>query len=122
MLLLLGLSVGRVGLCAGWEPTPQARMACCTEGDDCPMHKPAVQGSTTSVTQAEADQCCSASDRGDRATSTSPFVAVASVGPAVSAISLVAPVAGTPFETWRALVPPLVSPVPTHLRLSVFLI
>lgn len=119
--VLVGLSIGRVGLCAGWEPTPQARMACCTEGDDCPMHQPAV-GSTTTVTQAEADRCCSAADRGDTTPSTSRFVAVVSLEPVVSPISLVALPAGTPFDTWRTLVPPLASQVPTHLLLSVFLI
>ena len=36
---VLTLCVGNGAVCAGWQVTPDARMACCMDGTDCPMHK-----------------------------------------------------------------------------------
>src|SRR5688572_24369796 len=61
----LMLTAGPVGLCAALTPTPEARMACCTENDACPMHDGGVQnsGSHHQPSQSQADQCCVASER-----------------------------------------------------------
>ena len=35
LALTLGLMAGNAAICAGWMPTPEARMACCAEGGEC---------------------------------------------------------------------------------------
>ena len=118
------LSGGPSGLCAGWEPTPEARMACCLDEATCPMHhKSSATGRAgDAVTQAQADSCCAASDGDDSAASASAFVPVVSLGPVTSPISD----AGSPPDAWldsrRDAVPLPGSHVPKHLLLSVFLI
>ncbi len=39
LALTFGLMAGNAAICAGWMPTPEARMACCADGAECPMHK-----------------------------------------------------------------------------------
>ena len=57
---------GDVRLCAGWHSTPEARMDCCQDESDCPMHSdqtlPAAH--STAVSQAQADACCATSEQG----------------------------------------------------------
>ena len=120
--LIFLLSAGGSALCAGWEATPQARMACCTDDGACPMHKSEASGSTRVVSQAEADSCCAASERGDSTPSASSFVPVVSLGPVVGSIAVFALPARFSFEAWRAVVHLPGSQVPKHLLLSVFLI
>ena len=121
----LALIAGQAGVCAGWMPAPEARMACCSEDGPCPMHKSDSEddGSTRVVSQAEADRCCAASERDDSAPS-----------PTAPAFSLTLPVAPSPVPSllsepephssvWRASVPiPTAAHVPKHLLLSVFLV
>src|SRR4029453_19481071 len=61
--LILALAAGNGAVCAGWAPTAEARMSCCTESSDCPMHKEGAPhpGGTSLVTQAKADSCCAPS-------------------------------------------------------------
>ena len=49
-VLIAGLSVSSVMDCAGWQPSPQARMACCTGAE----HECAPQ---------DADDCCAQSQQ-----------------------------------------------------------
>ena len=66
VLLTLALAAGQAGVCAGWMPTPEERMACCSDDGPCPMHKSESEdGPTRDVTQAEADRCCAASEHED---------------------------------------------------------
>src|SRR4029450_11338014 len=62
--LILASAAGNGAVCAGWAPTAEARMSCCTETGDCPMHKEGVHhsGGTSLVTQAQADSCCASSE------------------------------------------------------------
>ena len=58
--LVVVLTLGAAGWaeCAGWQATPEARMACCSSSGDCPMHgstEPGA-GSERVVTQAQADR------------------------------------------------------------------
>jgi hypothetical protein len=120
--LVLVLSAGGSGLCAGWAATPEARMACCIDGSSCPMHTSSGEGAQVLVTQAAADGCCGTSDRDDSTPSATTFVPVAGLapqhGPVVAAVSS----EGRRFGPLRALVPLPGSQVPKHLLLSVFLI
>lgn len=120
----LALSAGNAAVCAGWQATPDARMACCTNGTSCPMHAADRHGHSTDagVSQVQADSCCAASaQRHDSAAAALTFVAsgaIALVPVAVFAI----PVNRLAAHGWRAFVPLPVSATPTHLRLSVLLV
>lgn len=124
LFAMLAITTGGWAECAGWQATPEARMACCVDGDSCPMHQSAapVSDSTAVVSQAEADSCCAASD-GDDSTPSSPNAApTASMATLASPLPLVALPTRTAFELWRALTPLPGTQVPKHLLLSVFLI
>lgn len=119
---MLVLAAGGAGLCAGWAPTPEARMACCIDGSSCPMHKSSGDDAQVVVTQTTADGCCGTSDGEDSTPSATTFVPIAGLapqhGPLVATVSL----AGRRFGPMRGLMPLPGSQVPRHLLLSVFLI
>jgi hypothetical protein len=112
-------------VCAGWLATPEARMACCSEGHECPMHKGDSQssGSARVLTQAQADSCC-ASAEGQNSNQSNPSF-VTAITAAVLGVGVVLP-ANVPAlvlsDAWRTSAPIPVAPVPTHVLLSVFLV
>ena len=69
LVLALLVTAGNLAVCAGWQGTAAARMACCTSPGGCPMHAQGADdqtGSTASVaSQAQADSCCASSETGD---------------------------------------------------------
>src|SRR3954464_7671206 len=78
LVAALALVVGNVAVCAGWQATPEARMACCMDGTTCPMHKSDhhEHSSKQVVSQAQADSCCAAAaQRRDSAAAGSTFFA-----------------------------------------------
>lgn len=122
---VMALVAGSVALCTGWVATPEARMACCTDGDTCPMHKGESQGSSPGrvVTQAQADTCCASSERQQSDQSAPAFVSV--ISSAVLGAGVVAPVpvpALVASDFWRTVAPISIAPVPRHVLLSVFLV
>jgi hypothetical protein len=124
VVAVLTLFVGNVAVCAGWQATPEARMACCMNGATCPMHKSdrSQHSSTQVVTQAQADSCCAAgAQRSDSAAAGSTFAA-SGVMAVVPVAVLTFPVSTFASQEWRALVPLPVSSTPKHLLLSVFLV
>jgi hypothetical protein len=121
-LLLFG---GNAVLCEGWAATPEARMACCSGDDACPMHDRDSHGpgSGHGVTQAQADACCAVSerDRSSQPNQTSvPAISSAVLGTGVI-VSLDVP-ALIQSHTSRAGAPVPVTGVPRHVLLSVFLV
>lgn len=116
------LTSGGAGLCAGWAATPEARMACCAKGGDCPMHRSA-HGSDlpTVVSQVDADTCCAASER-DPSTPSPTFVPLASLALVVAPVPVVVPSTHVPPVAWHAPVPRASNQVSRHLLLSVFLV
>ena len=112
--------------CAGWQTSPEARIACCSSSGACPMHGSTAPGagSGSPVTQAQADSCCASSDTGDSTPSSAAFVLSLAAALVTSAVWTMAPAAVpvASFDVWRAHVPLTVSPVPKHVLLSVFLI
>ena len=125
LALTFGLMAGNAAICAGWMPTPEARMACCAEDHECPMHKGDSHGSGSVRvhTQAQADSCC-ASSEGQKSKQFNPsFVAAITV--AVLGVGVVRP-ANVPAlvlsDAWRTSVPIPIAPVPKHVLLSVFLV
>jgi hypothetical protein len=125
LLLAAGLLAGNAAVCAGWLPTPEARMACCSEGHECPMHKgdSPSSGSARVVTQAQADSCCASSERENSSQSSPTFVAA--ITAAVLGVGVVLP-ANVPAlvlsDAWRTSAPIPVAPVPKHVLLSIFLV
>jgi hypothetical protein len=125
-VVALALAAAGWAECAGWQASPEARMACCSGSDDCPMHgstEPGA-GSERVVTQAQADNCCAASDTEDSTPSAGAFSLSLSAALMTSAVSIVAPVTAppAPFDAWRTHVPIPVGQVQRHVLLSVFLI
>ena len=124
LALTFGLIAGNAAICAGWLPTPEARMACCADGE-CPMHKGDShhQGSRRVLTQAQADSCCELSARENSSQSNPSFAAA--ITAAVLGVGTVLP-ASVPVlvlsDAWRRSAPLPVAPVPKHVLLSVFLV
>ena len=121
---VLALCVGNVSVCSGWQSTPEARMACCTNGTTCPMHKSEShdRSSKRVISQAQADSCCAAtSTRTLSSSENRTSVAVSATAVRLSE-TLVVPTNLPALQEWRAFVPLPVSPVPKHLLLSVLLV
>jgi hypothetical protein len=121
VLLTLALSAGNAALCAGWLPTPEARMACCLEKGRCPMHTSDSRASN-SVTQAEADGCCATSEKDNSGTFPSTFVLTISLGIIPSPVQLVVPETAIRPDAWRTPLPRPGDHVPAYLLHSVFLV
>jgi hypothetical protein len=125
LALTFGLMAGNAAICARWMPTPEARMACCADGAECPMHKGDSHhsGSQRVPTQAQADSCCAASEGKTSSQSNPTFVSTITV--AVLGAGTVLP-ANVPAlllsDGWRTSAPMPVAPVPKHVLLSVFLV
>ncbi len=125
LALTLALMAGNAAICAGWLPSPEARMACCAEGVECPMHKGDSHrsGSERVLTQAQADSCCASSERQNSNQSNPTFVAA--ITAAVLGAGVVVP-ANVPAlvlsDAWRTSAPIPIAPVPRHVLLSVFLV
>jgi hypothetical protein len=122
---VLMLGVGNLAVCAGWQPTPEARMACCMRDTSCTMHKADAHHaeSTRVPSQTQADNCCAAAS--NRHDSAAPSASFASSGALVLIPVAMALPAAQPLpalQGWRALVPLPVAPVPKHLLLSVLLV
>ena len=123
--VVLTLVTSNAAVCAGWMPTPEARMACCAAGGGCPMHKGDSPTSRQSqaMTQAQADNCCASSEDGNSSES-SPSL-VPSITPAVLDASVILPAVCPTLmlsDGWRTSAPIPTSPVPKHVLLSVFLV
>jgi hypothetical protein len=123
--IVLAMVAGNAAVCAGWMPTPEARMACCAEGGGCPMHKgdSSRSGQTRVLTQTQADRCCAASEREASSQSSPSFVA--SMTQAVLRPSIILPAVVPALvltDGWRRAAPTPTSPIPKHLLLSVFLV
>ena len=125
VVLTFGLMAGNAAICAGWLPTPEARMACCADGAECPMHTGDSHGSGSErvLTQAQADSCCAAAESQNSNQSNPSFVTA--ITAAVLGVGVVLP-ANVPAlvlsDAWRTSAPIPVAPVPKHVLLSVFLV
>ena len=125
LALALGLVAGNASICAGWLPTPEARMACCADGVECSMHKGHSHrsGPERVLTQAQADSCCAAAEGQNSSQSNPSFVTA--ITAAVLGVGVVLP-ANVPAlvlsDAWRTSTPIPIAPVPKHILLSVFLV
>jgi len=125
VLLAAGLLAGNAAVCAGWLATPEARMACCTEGEECPMHKGDSQRSASArvLTQAQADSCCAAAEGQNSNQSNPSFVTAITAAVLGVGVGLPANVPALVLsDGWRPAAPTRPGPVPRHVLLSVFLV
>jgi hypothetical protein len=124
VFVTLALVAGQAGVCAGWMPTPEARMRCCSDEAPCPMHKSDSEddGAKRVVSQAEADTCCAASENDTSAPSSSTFNLNVPLAVFPSPLHVVLPATATPTSARRTLIPLPLSHVPKHVLLSVFLV
>ena len=124
LVAALALCAGNVAVCAGWQATREARMACCMDGTTCPMQKSDSDepSSKRVLSQAEADSCCAAAaQRRDSPAAGSTF-AISGVIALVHIPAFTLPVSALKSQEWRALVPLQISSTPKHLLLSVLLV
>ena len=125
LALAFGLVAGNAAVCAGWMATPEARMACCADEAECPMHKGDSHRarSERAVTQAQADSCCAAAE-GQNANQSNPsFVTAITAAVLGGGVVLPATVPALVLsDAWRTSVPISIAPVPKHVLLSVFLV
>lgn len=124
VFLTFAFAASQAGVCAGWVATPDARMACCSDDGQCPMHKSESEddGSKRVVSQAEADRCCAASEQDGAAPSPSHVAFAISLGVVISPVPVLIPEAEAHADIWRASVPRPAARVPKHLLLSVLLV
>jgi len=123
-MMVLVLVGGHLAKCQGWLTTAEARMACCANEQECPMHKAGrhSSGSRQLVSQSDADRCCATSEHGESMpTSVKAFTVD---GLALIPISLsgavVAPATWSDNPIEQVSGPP--SSRSRHVLLSVFLI
>jgi Tfp pilus assembly protein PilX len=124
VLIVLALAVGSPAVCAGWMPTPEDRMACCTGEGTCPMHaaETARHDSEHALSQADADRCCAASERDDSAPAPLNLTLAAAAPLAVDPIPIVMPDISARGDLWRTSVPIPATRIPRHLLFSVLLV
>jgi hypothetical protein len=126
LVVVLALSAAGWAECAGWQASPEARMACCLGSGDCPMHGSTEPGGVSErvLTQAQADSCCAASDTDDSTPSAGAFSLSLSAALVPSTLYTLAPIAAQPasFDARRTHAPLPIGQVSKHVLLSVFLI
>jgi hypothetical protein len=122
--LTLALAAGQATVCAGWAPTPEARMACCSDDGACPMHKAGStdHGATHGVTQPEADRCCAASDRNGLAPPAPSVAVTITLAVVPSPVPTLLTRSESHAAIWRLLAPIPTVGIPKHFLLSVLLV
>lgn len=123
-MLFVLLFAGDFVVCAGWQASPEARMACCENGTACPMRHAGEAGNNTktALTQSDADRCCASSEQHESAPSGLAFVPMVALTPAPVRFSPMTWFTQRSFGAWEPAIPPPSSHVPIQVLLSVFLI
>ena len=124
LALAVLLSAGNAVVCAGWAPTPEARMACCSDSA-CPMHKGDTKssGSQRVISQTQADSCCASAEHENSNQSSPTFVAAISSAVLGTGIALPVTVPALVLsDGWRTVAPIPTTHIPKHVLLSVFLV
>ena len=121
IVCLLAFAQSAVAECAGWQASPEARMACCQDGA-CPMHRHEDGASPAHITQAAADECCALSPRHESSPSRAAFATTITLAVLQTLPPVVLSLAPTPALSapWETPSPP--THVPKHILLSVFLV
>jgi hypothetical protein len=123
LTMAIMIASGYLAECQGWLSTPEARMACCANEQECPIHK-AGQHSLGSlrISQSDADRCCATSEHGESMPTSVKASAID--GPALIPISL-SGVLASPASLFDNLIERVSGPPISrsrHVLLSIFLI
>jgi hypothetical protein len=126
VLLALALSIGDPALCAGWMAQPDLPMACCADGQPCPMHARETEGAAfahhgTQGAPAPED-CCILSGQPDAVPAASTTAASASHGVVSGTDSRPQAPAPALAGLTRTSASPPGPRVSRHVLLSVFLV
>ena len=109
--------------CAGWQSSAEARMECCAQEEQCPMHAGTdASVSHRTVTQGQADTCCALSERTPSTPSSSSQIAPVTLALVSTPVVVVLPDFEPLRNRWQSFVPIAANPVPRHILLSVFLV
>jgi hypothetical protein len=124
LVMVLTLAGGHLTECQGWRATSEARMACCANEQECPMHKTdrRSSGSKQRISQADADRCCATAEHGD----SMPAAGKAGISDAPALIPVGLSSVPDAAANWLAAPLERMARPPTgrsrHVLLSVFLI
>jgi len=121
-VIVIYMASGSLELCAGWQASPAARVACCEDELTCPQHPSSDAGAMVTPTQAAADLCCATSEQNDSPQQASAVHSATTVAPIVSVTSHTLVPTTTLLHFWPPFVPPPGRQIHTHLLFSVFLI
>jgi hypothetical protein len=122
VIVLVVLPMSAWAQCAGWQSTAEARMECCAQEEQCPMHAGTGASLTHTFTQQQADTCCALSEHAPSTPSTSSQIAPATLALVSTPVAVVLPAFEPLRNAWQSFVPIAASPVPRHILLSVFLV
>ena len=117
------LSGGNALMCAGWAPTPEARMECCDGSAPCPMHAGGKDStrSTRNTSQAQADACCASSE--PHSSSEPSLASLALISVAVIGTGVLPPSPVPALARHEIVLTPVpIAAVPKHVLFSVFLV
>src|SRR5262245_9730356 len=124
LVAIIALSQSCWGRWSGWRGTSDARMACCAQEEQCPMHA-GDSGPGTShriVTQTDADDCCAVSGTAPSTPSGVSQVQAALLAIVSAPAAALLPDPALIVKDHRIPVSIDARPVPRHLLLSVFLV
>jgi hypothetical protein len=121
---VVALAGGQLAECQGWLATPEARMACCANEHECPMHKADPHRSAPSlrISQSDADRCCATSEHGDSMPTSVKVTAVDSLALIPVGLSGVVESPAIRFDGVSENPPSPPTSLARHVLLSVFLI
>ena len=114
MLLLLVALASTASVCEGWRASAEARMACCEDETNCPMHAAKPHGQTTRprVTQLDADTCCASAQSSASTTAPWAYAPIITLALLASPISVVGPDVAASFVGTASRSP--LAPSPVH--------
>ena len=122
VVVLVVLPTSAWAQCAGWQGTAEARMECCAQEEQCPMHAGTAASVRHTLTQQQADTCCALSERASSTPSSASQIAPVTLALVSTPVAVVLPDFEPLTYGWQSFVPITASPVPRHILLSVFLV
>ena len=122
VVVLIVLATSAWAQCAGWQSSAEARMECCAQEEQCPMHAGTDASVSHTLTQQQADTCCALSERAPSTPSSSSQIAPVTLALVSTPVAVVLPDFEPLRNGWQSFVPIAASSVPRHILLSVFLV
>lgn len=122
LLILVVLPTSAWAQCGGWQNTAEARMECCAQEEQCPMHAGTRASVSHDVTQQQADTCCARSERAPSTPSSSSQIAPVTFALVSTPVAVFLPNFEPLQIGWQSFVPIAGSRIPRHILLSVFLL